>query len=47
MPIKFKISVSRVCLILLSIGDEELRDGQTLTSINQAFKFESINISNP
>jgi hypothetical protein len=36
-----------VCLIFLSKGEEEQREGQTLTSISQALKEESIKISKP
>ena len=46
-PIKFNVSVNKICLIFLSIGEEELRDGQTLTSIIHGFRLLSINISNP
>jgi len=42
-----RISVRRVCLILRSMGEDELNDGQTLTSISQGFKFWSIKISKP
>jgi len=44
---RFNISVRSVCLILLSIGEDELKEGQTLTYINQGFKFASIKISKP
>lgn len=46
-PIKFNVSVNKICLIFLSIGEEELRDGQTLTSIIHGFRLLSISISNP
>ena len=39
IPIKFNVSVKRVCLIFRSIGEDELRDGHTLTSISQGFNF--------
>ncbi len=37
----------RVCFIFLSNGEEEHKDGQTLTYINQAFNLSSMSISNP
>lgn len=47
MPIKLSISISNVCFILRSIGEDELKEGQTLTSISQGLSLSSINISNP
>lgn len=47
IPIRFRISVRRVCLIFLSMGEEELKDGQTLTSISHGLSLSSIKISNP
>ncbi len=47
MPIRLSISVNNVCFILRSIGEDELREGQTLTSINQGLSLSSIKISNP
>lgn len=46
-PIRFKVSVNKECLIFLSIGEDELKEGQTLTSIIHGFKLLSIRISNP
>jgi hypothetical protein len=43
----FNVSVSKVCFILRSIGDEELKEGHTLTYINHGFNLLSINISKP
>lgn len=43
----FKVSVSNVCFIFLSIGDEELNDGQTLTYMSHGFSVLSIKMSNP
>lgn len=36
-----------VCLILRSIGEDELREGQILTSMSQGLRLESISISKP
>lgn len=41
------VSVRSVCLILLSMGDDELREGHTLTSISQGFNLLSIRMSKP
>lgn len=41
------MSVRRVCLILRSMGEEELREGQTLTSISQGLRLLSMRMSNP
>ena len=46
-PIIFNVSVSNICFILLSIGEDELRDGQTLTYISHGLSLLSINMSNP
>lgn len=46
-PIILSVSVSNVCFILLSIGEDELKDGHTLTYINHGLSLLSINISNP
>jgi hypothetical protein len=46
-PIIFKVSVKSVCFIFLSIGEDELNEGHTLTYINHGFNLLSIRISNP
>lgn len=46
-PMIFSVSVKSVCLILRSIGDDELKDGHTLTSISHGFSLLSIKISKP
>lgn len=46
-PNKFNVSVNKICLIFLSMGEDELRDGHTLTSIIHGFKLLSMRISNP
>lgn len=46
-PIIFNVSVNNICFILLSIGEDELRDGQTLTYISHGLSLLSINMSNP
>ena len=46
-PMIFKVSVNKECLILRSIGEDELKDGHTFTSISHGFNLLSIKISNP
>lgn len=46
-PIMLRVSVRRVCLIRRSIGEDELRDGHTLTSISHGLSLLSIRISKP
>lgn len=47
IPTRFKRSTIKVCLIFLSKSEDEQSEGQTLTSISQAFNLESMRISNP
>ena len=46
-PMRLKVSVSKVCLILLSNGEVELRLGHTLTSSSQGLRVSSMSTSNP
>lgn len=47
MPTRLSTSVRRVCLILRSMGEEELSEGQTFTSMSQGLRPESRRMSKP
>lgn len=47
MPIKVSTSQISIVLIVLSKGEELLKEGRTLTSKSQGFRFLSIKTSKP